>query len=351
MSGWWIAPGNGQVCVDDCVMQPIDMSSIDPNIYIVRWWATNGEILYNHDTSLPIRTKFTDLTPYIQLFNLWMAAAENSPPDPSPPITVPQARTVKSEMVDALFASKRQLPVDYLGYTWDGSDNATTAMSDEMTATTGGTTDSTNSAISALADSTNAAFASLTGDANNSIGTLKDGTNAAIASTAASVDSSTSTIATSLNQQLSDGIDALLSSLGGGTTNVLTEHQGAINALLGGGSAPGVSPGGAASFPKPVTGGTHTDPGTTSAPPINLPTVSTTPISGPDITWPPIGPVDANGVPPAPVTLTFTQFNTLFKMLTDRRGPLQLQRQTHKNNVARLTTVDAIVAYDITSGW
>src|SRR5215467_15344341 len=124
MSGWWILPSQGRVTVDDATLTGIDCSSIPADIYLVRWWGDKGkgEILYNHDAQFPVREKFTDLTPYVPLFNEWMSIAESE----SPPISLSQAKSVKADMIDALFNTKRQAPFHYPvaagDYYWDASD-------------------------------------------------------------------------------------------------------------------------------------------------------------------------------------------------------------------------------------
>ncbi|HMF28117.1 MAG TPA: hypothetical protein VKE42_05055, partial [Candidatus Cybelea sp.] len=102
---------------------------------------------------------------------------------------------------------------------------------------------------------------------------------------------------------------------------------------------PYLTPGSAAHIPLPaatqgtVPGG-HT---------VTAPRVEATPATGPDIAWPPIG--------GAPVMLSYVQFTDLLKQITTRRNTLQQVRTTHKNNIAALASVPAIVAYDITAGW
>jgi len=332
MSGWWICPGNGQVCVDDCVMQPIDCSSVDPNIYLVRWWGTSGEILFNHDNRLPVRQPFTDLTPLIDLFNKWMAAAEFSPPEPSPPITLAQAKQVKSSMVNALFASKRQMPVPAYGYTWDASDNATSSMSDEIAALSG--TDAINSAVGALASSVNTALGALTQSANNSIQDLATKTN----TFSLSSDGARSADTFNLNDSLNNQATSHNANVTGANTNFGALSS--FNIPDTGGALPVMGSLGGILVPSqthtPVGGGI-------TALGVTPPSVSATPATGPPISWPPIG--------GAPVSLTYEQFTGLLKVITSRRNTLQQTRTTHKNNIAGLASVDAVVAYDITGGW
>jgi len=267
MAQWWIAPQDGQVVIDDASMTGIDCSAIDPTVYLVFWYGTNGEILHQHSDRLPVREPFYDLTPYIALFNAWMIAAESA----TPPISLAQAKLVKASMIDALFASKRQLPISYLGYTWDGTDNATSAISDQ---------------IAAMSSS--------------------DGINNAVASLASSINTVHGTFHTDLDTDV---------------TAFLNSNADLLNTVISG-----------------ATSGTAQH-GTTPS----FATVAASPATGPNVTWPPlVGP---------PIMLTYAQFTGLLQALINRRSTLQLQRTTHKNNVAALTTVPAVAAYDITTGW
>lgn len=102
-NGWWIVRGQNLVCIDDALIRNVDCSSIPKNIYLVFWYGTHGEILYNHDDRLPVREPFTDFAPYVGIFDAWMRAAQRE----RPPISLTQARFVKSKMVDALMPDGR----------------------------------------------------------------------------------------------------------------------------------------------------------------------------------------------------------------------------------------------------
>jgi hypothetical protein len=386
MSGWWIKPQDGMVVLDDALMVGIDCSSIPSNIYLVRWYNEDGEICYNHDDRLAVRDKFTDISPYIPIFNKWLEAAKDNPPDPCPPISIAQAKLIKSEMVDFLFTSKRQLPLDYappsvgVTYTWDGSDNATSAMSDEIAALSG--TDAINAAVGNLAASTTEAIASLTASTNETFAQSRSNTEGALGTLAGDVTAETnaglSASAGSATTAIKNSIDSVNAATGtyagqladANHTGVLLQglnttgspgaapysHTDAINTLVQriiDGATP-IYTTGQISFPHPDMGAGTPDtahPGSVavSGPtvaPVNTitpPVVSPTPASGPDITWPPIG--------APPVTMHYTEFTQLLALLTGRRRTLQIRRTQHKNNIAAMTTIDAVIAYDITTGW
>jgi len=332
MAQWWIKPQpDGMVCIDDAVLSGVDCSLVAANIYLVFWYGTNGEILYNHDDRMPVREPFTDMSPYIPVFDKWMSASQEY----QPPISLAQAKTVKNSMVDALFASKRQLPVSMYGYTWDGSDNATGAMTDQIAAVSG--TDAINSAVGALASSTNAAIQNLAISSDNAVQFLSASTNSALNT----AESARASDAASLNAGL--GSQATGHNLNVNVANANFNSLSGYSATIGtdGGTVtlPGLSYQDGVPTPTlPASPGSRT-----TAPGISAPTVAATPASGPDITWPPL-----NG---PPVTLTYPQFTALLGVMTSRRASLQLTRTSHKNNITTMTTVDGIVSYDITQGW
>jgi hypothetical protein len=341
MSGWWVVPSNSIVCVDDAALT-VDCSDIAANIYMMRWWGTDGEILYNHSDRLPVREPFVDISPYIPAFNRWIVASENPSivartAKTSPPITVTQAKAVKSKMVDALFASKRQSPISAFGYVWDASDNATGAMTDEIAALSG--TDAINSAVGALAASVNQAFSDIATDTHDAIQGLASSVNTVNTNYAASNTGARSADAQSLN--------ASLSTQQQGHTANITIANGNFSALsfLNIPSTPAqlpvLNPQGGIGAPSMPT--TDVAPTPASAPPVTAPTVAATPASGPPINWPTLS--------GQLVTLQYTQFTSILQSITTRRNSLQQTRTTHKNNIVGLTTVPAVAAYDITAGW
>lgn len=338
MSGWWIVPSKGMVTIDDAPMADIDCSAVDPTIYLIRWWDTNGEILFNHDSRLPVRQPFTDLTPYIHLFDQWIVGAENPSRvfrtnEGSPPITLLQAKQVKSSMVDALFASKRQMPVSAYGYNWDASDNVTGAMTDEIAALSG--TDAINSAVGALAASVNAAFQEMATDTHDAVQGLAGNVNSFTLSSDGARSADANSLNTSLSSQVT-GHNANRAIVDGNFSSISNLHIESVPTSL-----PFQNPQGGIGTPSlpttPVGGGI-------TAPGVSAPTVAATPATGPDIAWPPLG-----GGPA--VTLTYVQFTALLQIITSRRNSLQQVRTAHKNNIAGMTTVQQIAAYDITAGW
>jgi hypothetical protein len=197
----WIYPADGTVAVDDMHVQGIDCSSIPTNVALVMWYGNDpaghpkgGEILYNDRWS--IREPFTDPTPYLAPINRLMqssvgtyAAVPMRKPDGtvvtpklilrqqgtsySPPNTAPmgmslsQAQTIQSGLIDGLFESKRQAPVTVGGQSYNGSDSDISAMSEQISAASQQVIDALHAEIAAAASSTNTALAGVKTNADN----------------------------------------------------------------------------------------------------------------------------------------------------------------------------------------
>jgi hypothetical protein len=310
MSQWWIAPSDGQVVIDDASIDGIDTTGIASNIYLVFWHGTKGEILYKHADRMPLRETFIDVTPYIHYFDRWITAAQSE----TPPIQLPQAKSVKSSLVHSLFESKRQLPINVGGVWYDASDTNMATMMGSLT------TDALVGAINASITQWNQILATF---------------NTAIATFNAYIDIFNN------NSGLQDHVIEV------GVVNQINVDV----AMLNSGSY--VEAINTAIDSVTVTMGG--DPPT--------PSVSFTPIPTPQSLQNASGRVAAGGQVPVlehldPVQGTFplvslaqSATGAVVNAISARTNALAAVRNTHLANIATLTTVAAIAAYDITAGW
>jgi len=118
----------GQMSIDSAVM-PIDTSSVASGTAYVVFLGDNGQ---TEPTGLPIRTSITDPSPYQTCVNNWLTAAAAA----SPALTLAQAQTIKSNLVNTIFKSYERASISYLSYNWDCSPDAIAAMT-AMAATLG----------------------------------------------------------------------------------------------------------------------------------------------------------------------------------------------------------------------
>jgi hypothetical protein len=221
------------------------------------------------------------------------------------PVTLAQAKRVKIGIIDGIFNSKRQLPVNLFGQTWEATDQAMLGMQAAVNAWDVGAAISAGDA--ALAANVNAMTLRVTLGAPAS-----------------------QPVATGT----SDGQTFYLDGYGSimymyqispndtnGPWNVLSTTSPAWLTSVGGG---GVSQ-------QPSYSGSKTQ-------------ITFQQTAGPNISWPPLNAT-------APVTLSMTQMQTLLSTIQSRRAALQSTRLAKTNVINLMTTIAAIIAYDATLGW
>jgi hypothetical protein len=299
---FWICPPNNVVTVDDAPMT-VDCSAMAKNIWLVDWGGKDGTILYSDRVG--VRVPFTDPSAYLPYINLWMLAAQapntNELGTPSPqPITVAQAQSVKQSLVGALFDLKRQLPYgNYSGKDSDVTQYQTQAML-EVAGAGSSSIGGVNNSIAGVADSVNASIA----DFNAKIGSF-NASISAFNSDTATFNSNQSYNVNYMNAGYVDSINVSLSSgsapSGGGQVSFsYMPHQGMpVNAMGTMGQLSYMD-----QIPSPTAGAGAGSP-----------------------------------------TLTALQG------ILNRYNSLNSVGTTHNVNISNLTTVPAVAAYDITSGW
>src|SRR5262245_20107903 len=124
MAQWWICPADGQAVVDDASIMGLDCSPIPADVRFVFWHGTYGEILRDQSTKFSVRERFLDPSPYVPIFNRFIAASETA----TPPATLAQAKAIKIAMVQSLFDFKRQAPITTSGGTFNASDTSNMQM-------------------------------------------------------------------------------------------------------------------------------------------------------------------------------------------------------------------------------
>jgi hypothetical protein len=183
MAQWWICPADGQVVIDDASIVDLDTSSIPADVRLVFWHETYGEILRNQSTTLSVREKFSDVSPYVPIFDKWIVASEHE----TPPATLAQAKAVKTRIVNDLYNSKIHAPISTSVGVHDASAEAQDAMLTDITAGTsaGGASavgsladriDQLTASVNAAIDAWNTAWANLKGNVYDYDWTIINGT-------------------------------------------------------------------------------------------------------------------------------------------------------------------------------
>jgi len=365
MSGWWILPSQGRVTVDDATLTGIDCSSVPADVYLIRWWGTKGEILYNHDARLPIRDKFTDITPYIDLFNQWMSLAESSPPQPSPPISLSQAQSVKVDIIAALFNSKRQAPFHYPvaagDYSWDASDAT-------MQASTVPAIQNLNAKVNEIAGKINTAIPALNSAGQSTVGQVNN-----------TVVGGGNTLSNAVNINIVEQVNALVNEINSKiaapeisiytefNSNVANPQAGNVARLSADLQTSGQSAGpdlitcaapgldGALTAFASLSGSCSASYLSTNALSVgnyfsditDTWTVSWAPVAnvaGSTQSWVPVGAT-------APVNVTPTEQAAIIQGIANRTNTLTQTMNLKTNQVNALTSVQDVINYDVTAGW
>jgi hypothetical protein len=126
MKSFIIVRNSGCVSLDNAYIDGIDCSSLPSTISFVLWTEGEGGTIEYSDRQ-GVQEPFSDIGPYENFVNLWIAAAELQ----TPPLTLAQAKVVKQDFVNALWYQKRTAPYPFLTWMWDASDQAVAGMTAE----------------------------------------------------------------------------------------------------------------------------------------------------------------------------------------------------------------------------
>lgn len=162
---WWLNTDHKRFSVDNAVVNGLDFSSLDPSIWMVQWTDGKGEIerqdVVADTNDNGLRETFIDVTPYAPLFQQFLALC--------PLLTLPQAKKVQIDLIGVIFDSKRQAPFHYPvaagDYYWDATD---ATMGSSMVPAIQNLTVTLNSLIAKV----NAVVAALTSQINGQIETI-----------------------------------------------------------------------------------------------------------------------------------------------------------------------------------
>lgn len=282
-----------QMCVDNAVVTGMNFSALASTIALIVWDGVIGGIEYTDGPA--VRTIFTDPSPYQPLLNSWMTSVAAM----SPPLTLAQAKSIKSALVAAIYSARRQAPFTSGGITYEATDEAITAMAAALN----------------WSD-----FAALTSAINSSIGPLP------------------SNINTDMNQ-LADQNNTRFSTLANSCTYLQDVFVGAesgahayINSFIANHGNPTVTLAAFGSLATPDTVTVSAVPA-----PVALSAAATVQLY----------PAGSS----TPVTLTTAAATAVPTGLAARRNSLLAVRGTKQNQIAALATVAAAIAYDATSGW
>jgi hypothetical protein len=125
---WWLNTDNPKIfSVDNASVTGMDFSELletIPDLWMVQWIEGKGELerqdVENDRNLNGLRESFIDITPYTPLFQQFL--------EKLPGLTLPQAKKIQIELIGEIYNAKRQAPFHYPvaagNYWWDASDAA-----------------------------------------------------------------------------------------------------------------------------------------------------------------------------------------------------------------------------------
>ena len=308
MSGfnWWLVAPAQTMGVDNANASPIDVSLLPTTTRMVQWREGRGEI--EPTTGPPLRTTFTDPTPYASFFQQFMTLLTPSG------LTLAQAQKVQNDLVDCIYDSKRQLPFSFNVASgpgteiWSARDEDVLAMCNEV--------------VPQLAGGGSSGFGQITTQVNGVVTQINSG----IVTPGNTHVTVTNTVKSSLDSSI---VPTLSANLQRGSVSVTVGTAGS------GTVTPVATPGLASALP-----------GTGAAVAPTMSAISgISGVSGAaNIPWSPISAT-------APLLLTIAEMTGLMSGIASRRQTLLNTRYTKRAAINALSTVAAVIAYDVTSGW
>jgi hypothetical protein len=374
---WWIQTNPPYLMsVDNAVVKEMDYSDLlaaEPDLWMAQWAEGKGEIerlKIEDDNSVSnlngLRETFIDVTPYAPFFDQFLEKITL--------LTLPQAKKVKVDLINVIFEGKRQAPFHYPiaagDYWWDASD---TTMGASTNAALQNTIAKVNELVSRLNDLVNTVLnvtmisqinTNIAGGVNSVVtqynagvvnvgNSLRNSINASVVTPTNAGFNDLNTYTTLIAQQLLEYIrTTLLGTFSGGGNTVNSklrqttfEAQGiavAAPGLAGDIAGPpfNFSSNGnrCASLGEGFSGATAIS-GLTALPWTNL-----TNVQASSQQWIPIGAT-------APVNVTQPEQQAIMSGITARTNDLNVKRNNKIIAVNALTTIPAVIAYDVTAGW
>src|SRR5215469_412714 len=354
LSFWMVVHVNA-MAVDNAGVIGMDYSTLPSNVEIVEWKNGLGQIEYNDRPRL--RENFIDITPYCSLFQQYMNLVIG--------ITLDQAKKIQIDLIAALFDSKRQAPYHHPvaagDYYWDASDAtmfpSTIPAIQDLISKLNQLIGQLNPAIPAL----NSAGQSTVSQVNNTVvvggNTLSNAVNINVVTQVNAL----------VNEINSHAIAPEISIYTEFNNNIANPQAGNVARLSADLQASGQSAGpdlitcaapgldGNLTAFASLSGSCSASYLSTNAYSVgnyfsditDTWTISWTPVAnaaGSNQSWVPVGST-------TPVNVTPAEQAAIMQGIASRTTNLTTTKNTKTNEVNVLTTISAVIAYDVTAGW
>lgn len=345
--------------VDNASVKDMDFSELiidEPDLWMVQWQEGKGEIERqvvidgsgDGDLNLNgLRETFIDIIPYCPLFQQFLTKMKDKA------LLLPQAKKVQNDLITEVFNSKRQEPYYYkvasgnYGY-WDASDA-------NLFASTVPALQNAIAKVNEIISRLNAQFPALQAIDDN----LSARDNSVCAIVNANVVNPGDVLTAQVNANVVTPGEQIRAEINGNIVNYMNSNASTVSAACasspiledGGTSTAVAKPGlGSALLQSPglyqfAFAAVNADFLTCSIAP--LATVGWTAMSNvtqTNVSWIPIG-------QSTPVTVTPAESAAILNGIAARTNALQAKKATKQAQVNALTTVDAVIAYDVTTGW
>jgi hypothetical protein len=368
---FWMVRHVAAMGVDNTNVVGMDYTDLPDNIAMVEWKQGVGEIEYNDRPRL--RENFIDVTPYCPFFQQFMERL--------PRLTLAQAKKIQCDLIDVLFDSKRQMPYAYAiasgNYTWDATDGSVAHMA---ATTIPSITGSVAGGTGSLVDQINNQNAALVAQLNSQKSSFVTQINGAISSFNNNIEGAGDALVSGINANIVNAVNA-------GFNEVNAEITAQANALFAWMSTNWIgysgdtlntisnrlqlqtfgdplnitaaAPGLAGNLPA-IAGSQYFGSVAATAIAVGYECGDVAGISVADIATNPISPGAGPGAATiqfmpiegtAPVNVTVTEMGSIMSGIETRRNNLMTTQRTKKNAVNALTTIAAVIAYDVTAGW
>ena len=340
---WWIHTDPPSIMsIDNASVQGMDFSGLladKPDLWMVQWIDGKGEIerqdVANDANLNGLREAFIDITPYAPYFQQFLQLC--------PGLLLDQAKKVQIELINELYNTKRQLPYHYVvaagDYWWDASDATMNVSSGVAVQNAISKVNEVIGRLNSLVLSINSVDTAIWTSVNSNVVAP---TNSAIAH----IDTQLGN--TYVNFSRTDGFinyirDEVVGSAGHSSTGPNTINYRLIQESI---------QGYAVGFIDYVRQETVPFETVDYSNPYSCSNISSTPISWSDITnvattnqqWIPVGGT-------TPVNVTPAEQLAIMNGIAARTNQLSLVRNTKIAEVNALTTIPAVIAYDVLAGW
>ncbi len=384
---WWLNTDHGRFSVDNAVVNGLDFSALSPDIWMVQWVDGKGEIERQVDQDTNdngLRENFIDIIPYCGYFQAFLLLG--------PRLTLVEEQKVQIDLIGEVFNSKRQAPFHYPiaagDYYWDATDASLFASTVPALQNANAAINNMASAVNALAAAVNSLVTNInstivTGVNTNVVAVGNDvitKTNSQIVDITNGIVTSINSILTTLNTEVYGGFTGIASDVNTNITVVGNQTIAHLNNTVLGAVGGVTTPNAINNMLRKVSISGYTAIGLDGAIAangysfgnvgtylvhLNLVVASMTHVVAAftnisnlsNISWSNIPPVTTSNVQwipigaTAPVNVTPPEQAGILNGIAARTNDLNVKKNIKIGQVRALTTIPAVITYDVTSGW